>query len=76
MQARAFELQASAQIGPTVAEFDLTAVQAPCLAVSGGHDFADFREIAARLAGVLPLARHVGYLTGALARSERANCPR
>jgi pimeloyl-ACP methyl ester carboxylesterase len=37
---------------------DLSAVSAPCLALSGGHDLPDFRQIAASLPGLLADARH------------------
>ncbi|MEV0439532.1 alpha/beta fold hydrolase [Streptomyces spectabilis] len=37
---------------------DLRAVTAPTLAVGGAHDVPDFREIAAGLPDLLPLARH------------------
>jgi 3-oxoadipate enol-lactonase len=59
MQQRAYALQlAAAEFSPPEAEFDLAAIQAPCLAVSGGHDLPDFRQIAARLPDLLPDARH------------------
>ena len=61
MQQRAYEVQLAApeEFGRRVAEFDLTAIKAPCLAVSGRHDLADFREIAAGLPDLLADARHV-----------------
>lgn len=61
MQRHAFEVQVSAaeEFEPTEAEFDLVAIQAPCLAVSGAHDLADFRQIAARLPDLVPNAEHV-----------------
>lgn len=61
MQRRAFDVQLAAleEFEPIRAEFDLAAVTAPCLAVSGAHDVADFREIAAALPGLLADARHV-----------------
>ncbi|MCX4818885.1 alpha/beta hydrolase [Streptomyces sp. NBC_01142] len=34
-------------------------IEAPCLAVGGAHDVADFRRIAARLPQLLPDARHI-----------------
>ncbi|MFB0626945.1 alpha/beta fold hydrolase [Streptomyces sp. AB3(2024)] len=40
-------------------EFDLSGIAAPTLAVAGAHDFADHREIAVDLAGLLPNARHL-----------------
>ncbi|MDG4861186.1 alpha/beta hydrolase [Streptomyces sp. T-3] len=56
MQRHAFEVQLAAdEFEPVEAEFDLAAIKAPCLALSGGHDLVDFRQIAARL----PDARHV-----------------
>jgi 3-oxoadipate enol-lactonase len=59
MQRHAFEVQLAAEeFEPDTAEFDPAAIQAPCLILSGGHDMADFRQIAARLAGLLPDARH------------------
>ncbi|MFJ7999205.1 alpha/beta fold hydrolase [Streptomyces sp. NPDC096310] len=61
MQRRAYELQmAAAEEGePMETEIDLAAIQAPCLAVSGAHDLADFRQIAARLPDLLSHADHV-----------------
>jgi 3-oxoadipate enol-lactonase len=61
MQQRAFDLQlaASDEVEMPSAEVDLSAVRAPCLALSGGHDLPDFREIAASLPGLFPAARHV-----------------
>lgn len=61
MQRRAFEVQAAAtgdfsQAGP---EVDLADVTARCLAVSGAHDVADFRAIAAGLPGRIAGARHL-----------------
>ncbi|SFJ78755.1 alpha/beta fold hydrolase [Streptomyces pini] len=65
MQRHAFEVQTAAEekwgeIGelPEPA-LDLSAITAPVLAVSGAHDLADFRTIAARLADLLPDARHL-----------------
>ncbi|URN12321.1 alpha/beta hydrolase [Streptomyces radiopugnans] len=65
MQRHAFEVQTAAEerwgeIGelPEPA-LDLSAITAPVLAVSGAHDLADFRTIAARLARLLPRARHL-----------------
>ncbi|MET7299599.1 alpha/beta hydrolase [Embleya sp. NPDC005575] len=40
-------------------DVDLSAITAPCLVVSGAHDLADFRAIAAESAGSLPNARHL-----------------
>src|SRR5258705_1930260 len=61
MQRHAFEVQLAAAEGfePITAEFGLSAIQAPCLVVSGGHDMADFRQVAARLPGLLSDAHHV-----------------
>jgi 3-oxoadipate enol-lactonase len=61
MQRHSFEVQLAAPegAGRATVECDLGAVRAPCLAVSGGHDFADFRDIAAALAERLPDAHHV-----------------
>ncbi|CAG6391217.1 alpha/beta hydrolase [Streptomyces cocklensis] len=71
MQRRAFEVQTAAaedfsQAGP---EVDLADVTARCLAVSGAHDVADFRAIAAELPGRIAGARHLelpwaGHLPG------------
>jgi pimeloyl-ACP methyl ester carboxylesterase len=60
MQRRAFEVQLAAPegVGPTRAEVDLSRIKAPCLAVSGGHDVADFRRIAAQLPEQVGGARH------------------
>jgi pimeloyl-ACP methyl ester carboxylesterase len=51
MQRHAFE--------PVEAVVDLAAIQAPCLVLSGAHDLADFRQIAARLPHLLANADHV-----------------
>jgi pimeloyl-ACP methyl ester carboxylesterase len=63
MQRRAFDVQLAAPDGAGRREVpvDLSAVEAPCLAVSGGQDLADFRAIAAGLPQVLGSAdvRHV-----------------
>ncbi|MFI5617801.1 alpha/beta fold hydrolase [Streptomyces sp. NPDC051567] len=63
MQRRAYEVQlaAAGEFEPIEAEPDLGAVRAPCLVVSGGHDLADFREIAAQLPALLTTttAHHV-----------------
>ena len=61
MQRNAFEVQLAAteEFGQIRAETDLTAVTAPALLVSGGHDFADFHRIAVQLSEVLPAARHL-----------------
>jgi 3-oxoadipate enol-lactonase len=61
MQRHAFGLQLAAteefELAP--AEVDLSAVRAPCLALSGAHDLPDFREIAASLPSLFPDARHI-----------------
>ena len=61
MQRHAFDTQLAAieEFARTVVEADLSAIRAPCLSVSGGHDLADFRQIAARLPGLLADARHL-----------------
>ncbi|ELP69255.1 alpha/beta fold hydrolase [Streptomyces turgidiscabies] len=61
MQRHAFELQLAAaeEFEPLEAVVDLAAVQAPCLVLSGAHDLADFRQIAARLPHLLANADHV-----------------
>jgi 3-oxoadipate enol-lactonase len=71
MQRLAFDLHMAAaeEFEPLEAEIDLAAIQAPCLAVSGAHDLADFRQIAARLPDLLANADHVelpwaGHLPG------------
>ncbi|MFJ8621419.1 alpha/beta fold hydrolase [Kitasatospora sp. NPDC093550] len=59
MQRHAFDVQLEATVGPDKEEVDLSLITAPTLAVGGAHDVPDHREIAARLATVLPNARHV-----------------
>jgi len=61
MQRRAFEVQLAADddIEPIRVAAEPSAITAPALIVAGAHDFADFRQIAAELAAVLPGARHV-----------------
>lgn len=60
MQRHAFEVQLAAEeFEPDEAVVDLTAVQAPCLVLSGAHDLADFRRIAGRLPHLLRNADHV-----------------
>jgi 3-oxoadipate enol-lactonase len=61
MQRHAFEVQLVAveEFEPIRVEVDLSAITAPTLVVSGAHDVADFREIAAFLVGRLADARHV-----------------
>jgi pimeloyl-ACP methyl ester carboxylesterase len=61
MQRHAFEVQLAVPDEPEPVEvaIDLSAIRAACLAVSGRHDLPDFRQIAARLPGLVPGARHV-----------------
>jgi pimeloyl-ACP methyl ester carboxylesterase len=61
MQRRAFEVQLAVddEPEPIAADFDVAAITAPTLLVSGALDFADFREIAAGLADRTADARHV-----------------
>ncbi|MEE1755702.1 alpha/beta fold hydrolase [Streptomyces sp. SP18CS02] len=61
MQRHAFEVQLAAPegAGRNKVDFDLSAVKAPCLVLSGGRDLTDFREIAARLPGLLADARYL-----------------
>ncbi|PNE39464.1 MULTISPECIES: alpha/beta fold hydrolase [Streptomyces] len=62
MQRHAFEVQLAAPEGAGrrhETEIDLSAIKAPCLAVSGAHDLADFRQIAAQLPGLLTNAWHL-----------------
>lgn len=61
MQRRAFDVQLAAPegAGRNRVEVDLAVVKAPCLAVSGGRDLADFRLIAARLPDLFADTRHV-----------------
>lgn len=61
MQRHAFEVQLAAteEFAPIRAEIDLSAVTAPTLLISGDHDLADFRDIAAVLSGRLADARHI-----------------
>ena len=60
MQRHAFDVQTAApeEFEPARPEVDPSQITAPCLAVSGGHDLPDFREIAVRLAKDIPGARH------------------
>lgn len=60
MQRRAFEVQLAVdeEPEPIRIEYDLSKIEAPCLAVSGGHDLPDFRQIAARMPALIG-ARHV-----------------
>jgi pimeloyl-ACP methyl ester carboxylesterase len=59
MQRHAYEVQRDAEYASAPLDVDLADVTAPCLAVSGGHDLADFREIAARLPDRVARARHM-----------------
>ncbi|MFE2966431.1 alpha/beta fold hydrolase [Streptomyces sp. NPDC059340] len=61
MQRHAFEVQLAAPegAGRNKVEIDLSAIKAPCLALSGGHDLADFRQIAAQLPSLLADTRHL-----------------
>jgi pimeloyl-ACP methyl ester carboxylesterase len=61
MQKHAFEVQLAAteEYEPIRVETDLSGITAPSLLVSGSHDFSDFHDIAVRLAGQLPQARHI-----------------
>lgn len=61
MQRHAFEVQLSAdeEFSPASGEVDLSAISARCLALSGGHDLPDFRQIAARIPDLIPGARHL-----------------
>jgi len=62
MQRHAFDVQLAATEefpAPDLDEIDLGKIAVPCLAVSGAHDLADFRQIAARLPELLPDARHL-----------------
>jgi 3-oxoadipate enol-lactonase len=58
MQRHALEVQATARFSSVGAPVDLARITAPCLAVGGAHDLADFRELAAGLPGRLPRAQH------------------
>ncbi|MET8751942.1 alpha/beta hydrolase [Streptomyces sp. NPDC004667] len=53
------EADAAPETPQAAPEFDLSGIAAPALAVAGAHDFADHREIAVDLAGLLPNARHL-----------------
>ena len=61
MQKHAFEVQLAAveEFEPIKATFDLSAITAPTLLISGEHDFTDFSQIAASLSGQLADARHL-----------------
>ncbi|WP_229075323.1 alpha/beta fold hydrolase [Actinoplanes sp. DH11] len=57
--ASASTAQVSIAQAPAGIGFDIAAITAPTLLVSGAHDLPDFQEIAAHLAGSLPHARHL-----------------
>lgn len=61
MQRHAFEVQLAAveEFPSLKPEFDLSAVTAPTLLVSGAHDLPDFRQIAAHLSDRLSTTRHL-----------------
>ncbi len=61
MQRHAFDVQLAApeEDEPIEVAVELSAITAPGLVVSGAKDLPDFRQIAARLAAVLPSARPV-----------------
>jgi pimeloyl-ACP methyl ester carboxylesterase len=61
MQRHAFEVQLAeeAEVERIRVDFDVSAITAPTLLVSGAHDLPDFDRIATELAGRLPYARHV-----------------
>lgn len=65
MQRHAFEVQLAAEAEPEVefesrdVDYDVSAVQAPTLVVSGGYDLECFREVADYLAAQIHGARHV-----------------
>lgn len=60
MQRHSFDVQLAAaeEFAQVPAEVDLSLITAPCLAVSGGKDLPDFREIAIGLPSKLASARH------------------
>lgn len=59
MQQHALETQRAARFTSTAAPVDIGRITAPCLAVSGAHDLADFREIARTLPRRIAGARHL-----------------
>ncbi|HEX5596935.1 MAG TPA: alpha/beta hydrolase [Micromonosporaceae bacterium] len=61
MQKHAFEVQLAAleKFEPIRMKFDLSAITAPALLISGEHDFTDFSQIAVWLSGQLADARHL-----------------
>ena len=60
MQRRAFEVQLAAvkEFDASCGAVELSAVTARCLAVSGRHDFVDFRTAASRLPEQIAGATH------------------
>jgi 3-oxoadipate enol-lactonase len=85
----AVQLSASEEFPQVTAEVDLSRITAPCLAVSGGHDLPDFRQIAGGLperladarhheipwAGHLPSLERPAAVTDLLLRFLREKCP-
>ncbi len=60
MQRHAFQVQlADEEVEPIRVEYELSAITAPTLLISGRHDVVDFRQIAAGLVDQLPDARHL-----------------
>jgi pimeloyl-ACP methyl ester carboxylesterase len=61
MQRHAFDVQLAVadDIDSVKVDYEVSAVTAPTLLLSGAHDLPDFRRIAEELAGRLPRARHV-----------------
>src|SRR5215469_1264273 len=61
MQRHAFDVQLAAdeEYEPIEVAFELSAITAPSLIISGGKDLPDFRQMAAELAAQLPAARPV-----------------
>ncbi len=60
MQRHSFEVQLAApDIEPVTVEYDITAITARTLVVSGAHDLPYFIEVAKSLAADIPAARHV-----------------
>ncbi len=60
MQRRAFDIQLAApEFPPVRTPYEVAAISAPVLLVTGAHDLPDFAEIAADLAGRLPRAEQV-----------------
>ncbi len=60
MQRRAFEVQLAApDIARAKVDYDLAAITAPTLVVSGGHDLDFFQQVADGLAATIPHSRRV-----------------